>query len=582
MKLFIKALSAAAVVLAVASCGKSINPDRVFTNPIDVDYAFTHQHQAGGREAADPVVALFDGKYYLFVSMSYGYWSSDDMKDWKFITNDYMHFGDYAPAVMVYNGELYWNVSGRNQLYKTSTPEDGDSWVLASENISPFMDEPDRTIWDPYLFADDDGRVYLYWGCSDVAPIMGAELDPANGFKAKTKPAVLIEHNEKIYGWECRGDKNETGKPSSNEGSAMAKRDGKYYLQYAGPGTEFDSYGDGVYVGDAPLGPFTHCSESPFSVKPGGWMTGAGHGDTFQDKYGNWWHVSSTVISQRFLFERRIGFYPVIFTTDGNMHALTGLTDWPCVLPDSKVDWTKTPFWTGWMDLTIGKSATASSEKPGHGASLACDNSIKTWWSSASGDPGEWLSVDLGKTCRVNAVQTNFADEDFGMFEAEKGKSPYRYMVEASKDGKKWKVIFDKSDASDTRPHELLVLRKPVKARYVRLSNTDNLTGKLSIHDLRVFGKAPGKAPAAVGNISVKRAEDRRRIEISWPKAEGADGYFVHWGTSPDEILSSCMTLEPSLELGLFSVDEEYWFKVDAFNGRGLTPGAEVATTAKM
>ena len=46
-------------------------------------------------------------------------------------------------------------------------------------------------------------------------------------------------------------------------------------------------------------------------------MKGAGHGDTFQDKHGNWWHVASTVISQRHMFERRIGFFPVQFTQDG-------------------------------------------------------------------------------------------------------------------------------------------------------------------------------------------------------------------------------------------------------------------------
>ena len=37
----------------------------------------------------------------------------------------------------------------------------------------------------------------------------------------------------------------------------MTKHNGKYYLQYAGPGTEFKSYSDGVYVSDKPLGPFT-------------------------------------------------------------------------------------------------------------------------------------------------------------------------------------------------------------------------------------------------------------------------------------------------------------------------------------
>ena len=47
----------------------------------------------------------------------------------------------------------------------------------------------------------------------------------------------------------------------------MTKHAGKYYLQYGGPGTEFSGYGDGVYVGDMPLGPFTYQAHNPFSLQ---------------------------------------------------------------------------------------------------------------------------------------------------------------------------------------------------------------------------------------------------------------------------------------------------------------------------
>lgn len=32
--------------------------------------------------------------------------------------------------------------------------------------------------WDPDLFRDDDGKLYLYWGSSNHEPIYGVELDP--------------------------------------------------------------------------------------------------------------------------------------------------------------------------------------------------------------------------------------------------------------------------------------------------------------------------------------------------------------------------------------------------------------------
>ncbi|MBR4756313.1 MAG: 1,4-beta-xylanase, partial [Bacteroidales bacterium] len=93
----------------------------------------------------------------------------------------------------------------------------------------------------------------------------------------------------------------------------------------------------------------------------------------------------------------------------------------------------------------------------------------------------------------------------------------------------------------------------------------------------RVFGKARGKSPAAVKEISVVRGEDRRRMEITWPASGGAKGYFVYWGTRPDALYSAMQTKGDKVELGLFSADQEYWFRVDAFNDSGITVGKGVS-----
>ena len=81
------------------------------------------------------------------------------------------------------------------------------------------------------------------------------------------------------------------------EGAWMTKYNGKYYLQYACPGTQFNSYGDGYYVSDSPLGPFKLGANAPYSYNPGGFMTGAGHGSTMKDLKGNWWHTATMRIS---------------------------------------------------------------------------------------------------------------------------------------------------------------------------------------------------------------------------------------------------------------------------------------------
>jgi len=495
------------------------------------------------------------------------------MQHWKHIRTNVLPMDLYAPTCMVYNNELYWMTSDLNSLWKTSNPEDGNAWQLVTDKLTPYPDNPDRTGHDPDLLLDDDGRVYLYWGCSNVDDIMGIELDPNNHFKAIGQPVTLITHQQNVIGWERPSDKNDVEKPGYNEGASMLKYKGRYYLQYASPGTEFDSYGDGLYIGDSPLGPFKKADYLPISVKPGGWMTGAGHGDTFQDKYGNYWHVASTVIAQRHMFERRIGFFPVVFTQKDNMYALTDLSDRPYELPKGKTDFLKNPIWTNWMDLTIGKTATASSEIEGKEAGKAADRTIKTWWSAKTGNAGEWLQMDLGKIYPIEAVQTNFADEAFPLQSLGNPFVPYKYKIEASDNGTTWTLIADKSANDVTNPHSLVVLDKAVAARYVKITNMSELPGKFSLFDLRVFGTDNGDRPAAIKEFQVERTADRRTATISWQPVPGAQGYCVHWGTDPDELYAACEVLEPSVTLGLFSADVDYYFRVDSFNESGITRG---------
>ena len=525
------------------------------------------------REAADPVATLYHDRYYLFVSKSDGYWSSDDMQHWKHIRTNVLPMDLYAPTCMVYNDELYWMTSDLNSLWKTTNPEDGNAWQLVTDKLTPYPDEPGRTGHDPNLLLDDDGRVYLYWGCSNVDDIMGIELDPNDNFKAIGQPVTLITHQQNVIGWERPSDKNDVEQPGYNEGASMLKYKGKNYLQYAAPGTEFDSYGDGLYISDAPLGPFKKADYLPISVKPGGWMTGAGHGDTFQDKYGNYWHVASTVIAQRHMFERRIGFFPVIFTKKDHMYALTYFSDRPYELPKGKINFLKSPVWTNWMELSIGKTVTASSKKDDKPASKAADRTIKTWWSAKTGKAEEWLQMDLGKEYPVEAVQVNFADEDFPLRTLGNPFVPYKYKVEGSTDGVAWTILANKSTNDVTNPHPLIVLDKAATVRYIKVTNLSELPGKFSIFDLRVFGLDHGDKPAAVKDIKVERTADRRTATISWQPVAGAQGYFVHWGTDPDELFSACEVLEPTVTLGLFSADEDYYFRVDSFNESGVTKG---------
>ena len=315
-------------------------------NPLDLEYRYQYRTSLMGgcslaREAADPTLLLFKDIYYLFASMSGGFWYSDDLADWKFKETPELPIYDYAPDVRSIGGRVVFSASRRGEpctFYASADPLKETFQPLAS----PF------DFWDPDIFEDDDGRVYFYWGCTNKEPIWGIEIDPKTMLPMGEKQAMFGE-DEARHGWERKGENNKLSEPVTEmdrlirqyvgtkpfiEGAFMTKYRGKYYLQYAAPGTECNVYADGVYVSDKPLGPFTYQSHNPFSSKPGGFITSAGHGSTIQDKYGNWWHASTMRVSVNESFERRVGLFPCDFDEDGVLHCNQHFADYPFVLPE--------------------------------------------------------------------------------------------------------------------------------------------------------------------------------------------------------------------------------------------------------
>ncbi|MGB8358992.1 MAG: family 43 glycosylhydrolase, partial [Bacteroidales bacterium] len=279
-------------LLILISCSAEITQDtKTYCNPLDINYRFQFTDSTSYREAADPSMIRYNDKYILFVSHSGGYWYSDDLLGWNYLPVKSLPIEDYAPDAIAINDTVYFTASAavRKPIYYTTDPF-RDNWTAMRDTL-PFA------VWDPHFFLDDDGQRYLYWGCSNSLPIYGVRLN--SKMQAVTEPEILIEHNPDKYGWEIPGEQNELTGNGWNEGAWMTKYNNRYYLQYAAPGTEFKTYADGVYTSDSPLGPFEYETNSPFSYKPGGFAGGAGHGSTFQDNYGNYWHISTMSISIR-------------------------------------------------------------------------------------------------------------------------------------------------------------------------------------------------------------------------------------------------------------------------------------------
>ena len=542
-----------------------INPQpTTFCNPINVDYMIQKDHEKGWyREAADPVALFFKGNYYLFASKSGGYWMSPDFRDWNLITPPNLALDRWAPAVFEYKGALYFMTTGDGKIYRSEHPERADSWTVEGKV---------RGDQDPALFLDDDGRVYLYYGCHEGGPISGVELDPANHFAEISKPTDFFWKDPENHGFERTGN-GTNGARCYIEGAWMTKQGGRYYLQYAAPATQMKGYGDGCYVGDHPLGPFTYQANSPISYKPTGFLPSAGHSATFTDASGNLWRIVTAIVGVYHGFERRVAAYPQGFNKEERMYTRTVLGDYPQFLPGTHAhpEEGNSP---GWMLLSYGKPVTASSSLPGHPPGNAVDENIRTWWSAAGKNPGEWLQVDLGASEELHSIQVNFAEEGI----TGQNRTPdfaQRYLLECSTDGKKWMTLADKRSNAKDVPHDYLELIRPIEARYVRITDFGTPgNGNFSLRGLRLFGKGHEPVPAAVGSVTVERKpESRRTALVNWPSVLGAEGYIVRYGIAPEALHNQFEVRGTnSLEITCLNSDPGYWFAVESFNPGGVTP----------
>ena len=542
-----------------------------YCNPLNLDYTYPFHNSHLGksyRSGADPAVVEFRGEYYMFVTRSWGYWHSKDLLNWDFITPEKWYFeGCNAPAAHNYKDSVLYvcgNPSGAMSILYTDNPKRGD-WKAVPSVL--------HDLQDPALFIDDDERAYMYWGSSNRWPIRGKELDMKNKFlPIAKKPDSLLFLRPDIHGWERFGENHTSDIKPFIEGAWMTKHNGKYYLQYAAPGTQFNVYGDGVYVGKSPLGPFQYAAHNPFCYKPGGFATGAGHGSTVCGPGGIYWHFGTIHLSINYKFERRLCMFPTFFDEDGVMYSDTYFGDYPHYSPDQVSRQMTSGGFRGWMLLSYGKPVKASSQLESYPVENVTDENLKTFWVAGKNDDKQWVEIDLEEVSDVYALQLNFFDyEETGFW----GRMPnlrQRYLVEASVDGARWRVLVDYRNSFRDAPHNYIELDQPIEARYIRYRHHYVPGKNLAMGDIRVFGLGRGKKPATVKGFTVVREADERNARISWKAVKGAQGYNVLWGVALDKLYSSWMVYgDNSLDLRALTVGQKYYFAIEAFNENGIS-----------
>ncbi|MBL7862733.1 MAG: family 43 glycosylhydrolase [Cyclobacteriaceae bacterium] len=547
---------------------------KTYCNPINLDYGYTpipnFSEWGRHRATADPVIVNYKGDYLLFSTNQWGYWMSSDLLNWKFYSRLFLNPWNKvydelcAPAVGIIGDTVLvmGSTYARDFSIWMSTNPKGNEW-------SKLVEKFDIGGWDPDFFTDTDGRLYMYNGSSNKFPLYGVELNRKTLQPLGTRKEMYLLEPDR-YGWQRFGEHmDNTFLDPFIEGAHVTKHNGKYYLQYGAPGTEFSGYSDGVVVGTTPLGPFTPQSD-PLSMKLGGFARGAGHGATFQDNQKHYWHVSTIMLSVKNTFERRLGIWPAGFDNDDVMWCNTAFGDYPHYLPG-----TETPgAFTGWMLLNYDKPVQVSSMLGGYTANKAVDEDLKTYWSAATGNPGEWIQSDLGIVSTVQAVQVNYADQDVDTNRLGKRTDQFhQYKLYSSVDGKKWTVLVDKSNNKTDVPHEYVELSKPVEARYIKLENVHMPTGKFAVSGLRVFGTGPGSEPDAVRDFIVLRTEkDKRSAFLKWRPVENAYAYNIYYGVAPDK-LYTCIMVHGNNEYWLKTMDrmKTYYFTIEAVNENGTS-----------
>jgi hypothetical protein len=497
-----------------------------YCNPLPIEASST-DGSPQGVSLGDVTIVKEGDEYYLFGTGG-GAWISKDFLNWKYKAVD-VRGGrlPVAPHVVKYNGAYY--MSGNDApLYKAPAIlgpyESLGFWK--NEKGEPWGGTVNGRKWtgafDVFIYVDDDNKPYLYYPARSIEGIYVVPLDPKDLTKFAAAPKHLFGFDPN-HKWERWGENNEFTHLAWIEGPWVIKHNGTYYLEYSASGTQWTSYASGIYTSKSPMGPFKYSPKNPLLRKTTGIVTGPGHGCIVKGPDGNWW-VFYTMVMTNPPGGRRLGMEPVGFDAQGNMYvrAVTETPQWaPGVVANPVRDGD-----SGSVPVTVNKLRSMnqrgafSSQKPGRDAAYAVDGTNGGWWEPADDDRQPNITIDLGAPTEfedeqlftIDSSRIEFSTGSGGGRGGARGATPaapvpaqtggstaFRYKVEASKDGKTFDTVLDKTNNNVTKYTEFDEI-PPTVCRYVRLTMTDwPRRVPLGILEFTVFGKAyePAKAPAA-------------------------------------------------------------------------------------
>ena len=403
---------------------------------------------------ADPSLVQFGGKYYIYATLdpwggkTLGCWESSDFKQWTYRELNWPTKAActsptsggsmvWAPSVVrVSDGKFYMFVSVGSEVWVGTADHPLGPWRDAHGGtpLIPGNYKPGYHMIDAEAFVDDDGAAYLYWGS-------GWDWKNGHCFAVKLKPDMAS----------FDGEPRDVTPGNYFEGPFMSKHDGRYYLSYSQGITIRDTYQVHYAIGDSPLGPFKEASNSPMLVTDKARnIVSPGHHAIFT-------HDGRTYI----LYHRHsVPYVPeqayrqtcvdeLHFTADGLIAKIVPTHTGPALVQGREKS----------GNLADHAIATASSELDSlHGAGCVLDDNYATRWTAGSPSAPNWLQLDLGSVKQTNRSELRF----------EYAWKTYKFMLEASVDGKAWTTLADHREQGLSGSP--LVIATPANCRYLKLT----------------------------------------------------------------------------------------------------------------
>lgn len=265
----------------------------------------TYRNPVIPGDFADPSVIRVGDTYYAAGTSSewapyYPLYSSRDLVNWQQFGHVFTRMPEWA-AASYWAPELFHHDGKFFAYYTARRKTDNVSVIGVATTDDPRKGFTDRGIiveWgkeaiDGFPFRDDDGRLYIAWKAyglpDDNMPttLLASEMTP-DGLALRGKAFPLLE--------------------GGNEGEAIVKRDGWYYLFYSSRGCCGRKCDYQLEVARAKdlRGPWTQNDRNPLLHGGGEWRC-PGHGTPVQTPDGRWFYMYHAYQARDFVHVGRQG-----------------------------------------------------------------------------------------------------------------------------------------------------------------------------------------------------------------------------------------------------------------------------------